>query len=463
MSFIFSVGIEGLDRILGYMKTPYLLVIAGHPGAGKTTLASTICYKNALLGRKCLYISFYEDKERLYSYMSHIGIDLAEAESRGYLKFVRLPVGVNVQNSTQAILSAISEDSYGIVVLDSINTLLEGVIDDAEKRAWLTNFFYNIPSIIRGLCILIAELPYGSEKLEINGLEFVADAVLILKQRIEEGFLVRTLEVRKARGAPVVLADIPFSIVENEGVRLWLPPVIEHIDERREVIELPCEALRRVWGHIHRGFVINVVYPQNPDYRDLLVPVLATAMTHGLRVLMISYKHPPHSIREALEYRLAKVGVDREVVEKVVSEHFKFMSINPFSYSLTQLVIRENSIIDSEKPDAVVFHGVEVSRLGVPLRSHIVELYNQMNYLKKMGVVVIRIGSYTGRKTYDLESRVSDVVLRFYYGDKGSDGSLSYRALTWRRHSTPKILDHEELIKCVEESSELIKKRLTLK
>ncbi|MDW8082945.1 MAG: ATPase domain-containing protein [Sulfolobales archaeon] len=104
MSFIFSVGIEGLDRILGYMKTPYLLVIAGHPGAGKTTLASTICYKNALLGRKCLYISFYEDKERLYSYMSHIGIDLYYSTFSRYSLALNLPLPRALQFSSRVAL-----------------------------------------------------------------------------------------------------------------------------------------------------------------------------------------------------------------------------------------------------------------------------------------------------------------------------------------------------------------------
>ncbi|MEM1800692.1 MAG: ATPase domain-containing protein, partial [Desulfurococcaceae archaeon] len=57
----FVTGIEGLNELFkGAINQPYMIVIAGHPGSGKTTLASKICYSNALLGYKCIYVTFYE-------------------------------------------------------------------------------------------------------------------------------------------------------------------------------------------------------------------------------------------------------------------------------------------------------------------------------------------------------------------------------------------------------------------
>ncbi|MEM3926655.1 MAG: ATPase domain-containing protein [Desulfurococcaceae archaeon] len=51
----YKLGIEGLDQVIGESIYPgTLLVIAGHPGTGKTTLSSTICYSNALRRYKCL-------------------------------------------------------------------------------------------------------------------------------------------------------------------------------------------------------------------------------------------------------------------------------------------------------------------------------------------------------------------------------------------------------------------------
>ncbi|MEM0249608.1 MAG: hypothetical protein QXG15_02320 [Desulfurococcaceae archaeon] len=40
----------------------YMLLVIGYPGNGKTTLANSICYENALEGYRYLYVSFYGDE-----------------------------------------------------------------------------------------------------------------------------------------------------------------------------------------------------------------------------------------------------------------------------------------------------------------------------------------------------------------------------------------------------------------
>ncbi|MEM2590642.1 MAG: ATPase domain-containing protein, partial [Zestosphaera sp.] len=254
------LGIEGLDKILGdFISPPYTMVIAGHPGSGKTTMASTICYSNALKGYRCLYVSLQEDREKLYKYMSMLGLDLEKTESAGSLRFVKIPMTLDIEGVSEAISKFVSED-YDVVVLDSVNPLLDILEKDSEKRSWLQNFFYTISRVINGLLILIAEMPYGSESLELGSIEFVSDAVLILKHRKEEGFLVRTLEIRKARGAPILLAEIPISIREGKGIEVWVPTILDEVVEEGDELELPCSLLRKTLNHIHKGMVINITY-----------------------------------------------------------------------------------------------------------------------------------------------------------------------------------------------------------
>lgn len=452
-------GVEGLDRLLGgSIQPPYVVVIAGHPGSGKTTLASTICYRNSLANHKCLYISLQEDKDKLFRFMSRLGLDLEGAESKGLLKFFKIPVTLDIESSVE-MLKLTSIDNYDVLVIDSINALLEAVKDDAGRRAWLQNFFYSLPKITNGLVILNAELPYGSEELGLGSIEFIADAVLILKHRVEDGFSTRVLEVRKARGVPTTLAETPFSISEGRGVEIWVPPLLEGVRVEGRELQLPCGLLRKVFDHIHKGQVVNLVYPPDSDCLDLPILLLNMAMLNDLRLLFISYKHPRESIKEQIVNKLMRQGIERAVAEEVIDKHVVFVSVNPFSCSPTQLTARELTLVDNVNADVVVFHGVELPRQTIELRKHIRELYNEMNYLRKGGKLVIRIGAYNDDLTYGLESSVADAVVKLEYVDTEA-GEVAYKAFMWRSHRKPYIASQQELNECVDEVIETLKTQL---
>ncbi|MEM1816509.1 MAG: ATPase domain-containing protein, partial [Desulfurococcaceae archaeon] len=233
----FTTGIESLDRLIGAIRAPYTILVAGHPGAGKTTLASTICYHNALKGRKCLYVTFYEDKDKLYSYMKKLGMPLSEVESKGLMRFLKLPA-IHDVDSVVDVLNKNVIEGFDLIVIDSITVLLEAVKDHTEKRAWLLNYFYQLPILVNGLLVLVSELPFGEERLGLGSIEFVVDAILILKHRVEDRLLLRLLEIRKARGAPIHVAEVPFTIAEGRGLLVYTQPVLEELPPGREAVEL---------------------------------------------------------------------------------------------------------------------------------------------------------------------------------------------------------------------------------
>ena len=276
----------------------------------------------------------------------------------------------------------------------------------------------------------------------------------------KRGFLTRVLEVRKIRGVPVTLAEIPFSITEGKGFEVWLPTVLEEIGREGEKLHLPCNLLRKTLDHIYRGQVINIVYPADRECPDSLMFVLGIVIQNDLRTMFISYRNPPESIRESIVGRLIIQGIESSAAEKIVDKYVVFRSLNPFSYSISQLTARELSLINSEEFDAVVFHGIEIPRHAVEPSQHIRELYNEMNYLRKRGKLVIRIGAYTNRLSYSLECGVSDALMRFKYSNSKM-GEVNYRAFIWRKDKKPYIASSEEISECIDEVIELIKTRLT--
>ena len=86
------LGIDELDYILkpGLMKNAILL-IAGHPGVGKTTFAAQIIYNSIVKhGKKAVYLSFAETREDFYRYMETIGFNFERLEEEGKFKFISL-------------------------------------------------------------------------------------------------------------------------------------------------------------------------------------------------------------------------------------------------------------------------------------------------------------------------------------------------------------------------------------
>jgi len=452
----FVIGVPGLDRLVGEVVAPYTILIAGHPGSGKTTLASTICYRNALKGEKCLYISLYEDKEKLFRYMERLGLRLREVELSGLFKFVKLPFTFDINMVIDEVGKLVGE-GYSVIVVDSITALLEVVKEHAEKRAWLLNYFYQLPVLFNGLLILVSELPYGEERTGLGSIEFVVDSIFILKHRIEDHLLTRLIEVRKTRGAPINIAEAYFTIAENIGIVVFTPPILQEIPHEGEELEPICNTLKNVIGHFHKGFIINVFLPyEAPMGRETILAVLSTALKYSLRVLILSYISSPGVLIETLRSVFMDRGLNAEEIDKLIEKHLIITALNPFGYSLAELAAHEQILIEQLKPDVVVFHGVHLaSATHSEYKKYLRELFNEVMYLKRKGITVVRIGNYIDDYIYRIETSLADVTFKIERIYK-EDGTADFKIYVNRRYREPRILSSTEMKECIREIIDLI-------
>ena len=433
-----SVGVPGLDRIVSGFEAPYTLLIAGHPGAGKTTLATAMCYANAAEGRKCLYVSFYEDKGKYYKFMKRLGFDLEAVEGKGLYKFVNFPQVLDVEAIASEVSRLVAE-GYEVVVVDSVTALLESIKESSEKRAWLLNYFYQLPAVVNGLLILIAELPHGEERLELGSVEFIVDGVILLKHRVEDGLLVRIIEVRKVRGAPQHVVETFFTIAEGVGVEVFAPPVLEELPpESGELVT--CNALEEGM-RIRRGFVISLFYPPEPGIGlNTFIWVLSLAVKGNAKVLVISYTTPAQVIHEVIKNTLTEYGIPSEKAEEILDKHMVITALNPFAYSTTQLIARELIAIEQVKPDIVIFHGVHLQRRrAYTYTAELKELFNEIMHLKSKGVTVFRVGTCLDEHMCNAEASLADIVFRFVRTPRG-DGGMDTRIYIYERFKEPVVL-----------------------
>ncbi|MFZ8783598.1 MAG: ATPase domain-containing protein, partial [Desulfurococcaceae archaeon] len=316
----------------------------------------------------------------------------------------------------------------------------------------LLNYFYQLPALINGLLVLVAELPFGEEKLWLGSIEFVVDAMILLKHRVEEGFLTRILEVRKARGVPIHIAETYFTIIEDLGISVFVPPVLGEIPYEHGEIAPVCSELVKIIGHYRRGFIVNVFYPAEPGAGfEALLGILALAVKNNMRALVISYTNPSQLLLEVLKHRLVRSGLSSESAERILEKHMTITALNPFAHSLAQLTAREQALIEQIRPDIVVFHGVHLSRrTDGNYARFLKELFNEAMYLKSKGITVFRVGSCPDEYSCNAETAISDVTYKFER-ELREDGSISTRLHVYRRFRDPVVFPERVVRECIEQ------------
>ncbi len=204
-----STGISGLDEILaGGLPQNHLYLIDGEPGAGKTTLGVQFLLNGTQNGERGLYVTLSESREELLDVAaSHgwdlTGIDIFELSSlglteqeEGYTLFH--PAEVELQQTVDAILKAVEENSPRRVVFDSLaemRLLAREPLRFRRQILAIKQFFSGRESTV----LLLDDKSASERDLQLHSL---AHGVIELEHvALEYGSERRRLQVTKIRGS----------------------------------------------------------------------------------------------------------------------------------------------------------------------------------------------------------------------------------------------------------------------
>ena len=197
-----GTGLDWLDKLLeGGLPKQSLVVIAGVPGSGKTTLAFHIMAEAVKRDTNAMLVTTTNQPisklRKQYGNLSFLG----PTGAMDQLEFFSLDTGVQdatMNNLLNTIVGRLQEADVGVVVIDSFRA----ISDVAPSRAQVWRFLGSLSANVvdsNCICLLLGEysLPRDLDLPEMA----VADVVIYLEVERLTASDLRTLRIYKARGS----------------------------------------------------------------------------------------------------------------------------------------------------------------------------------------------------------------------------------------------------------------------
>lgn len=231
-------GIEGLDIITtgGVPKNRPTLLL-GNTGCGKTIMAMEFLVNGiTMFDEPAVFMAFEEKTDELVVNVNSLGYDLTThlKNNKIYLEHVQVDISQIVETGKYDLEGLFVRLEYAInkvkakrVVLDSLDTLFYG-FDVRMLRSEFKRLFSWLKEK-KVTAIITAET--GEAFLSRHGLvEYVADCVMILDNRVKDQISIRRLRIVKYRGSVHGINEYPF-IIDEKGITV-LPLVGEGTDQK---------------------------------------------------------------------------------------------------------------------------------------------------------------------------------------------------------------------------------------
>ena len=428
-------GWDSFDKILGGLPKGGVVIIAGHPGTGKTILSAKLIYEGAYrYGEPGVYASFAEDRHRFYENMSGLGLDFEKLERDGRFAYLDLPVvgRLGVSSIVELMIEATEKLKAKRLVVDSFTTLAQTFKDRAELRTFVHSILSRIVKDLDCTTILIEEIPIGVRRIGFGVEEFIADAILILRRREFDGRSLRDLAIVKLRGVELkedkfifTLSDgvkvfPPFTLPKLEGYRLTPPP--EDLSE--EVYSTGIKDLDRAIGGYPKGSTVILEVDSKVDdigYRfNLILPLAYSFIRKHRPVIIIPSLNATHvdvisyakyiEWPDKMEKLLRVVEVGPRIVE---AEH-------PYLITLEGRDIREDydrlleyirRFTEGRKPPlAIVGMDTLVARYGLEDSIRIISL--SIVETRRVGALNVIVAKPVHRRIQDVLPSISSIHLK---------------------------------------------------
>lgn len=224
-------GVPGLDAVLGGGLPEYSFnLIAGDPGAGKTTLAQQIAFSRATKDAPAIYFTVLgEPPLKMLRHMQHYTF-FDEAKVGSAVRFVNLSAEAmehDLESILKRMIAEVEELHPATVVVDSFRTVAHASKSEGQLQEFVQKLALHLTSW-QATTFLVGE--YSGGEAHTNPLFTIADGIIWLTQSVERNACVRRMQVTKLR-ACATMPGLHTFVISAEGIRV-LPRILPRAEQR---------------------------------------------------------------------------------------------------------------------------------------------------------------------------------------------------------------------------------------
>lgn len=338
-------------------------LIAGGPGTGKTALAVEVLARCAARGTGGVLVSFEEPADHLRANARTMGLDLEDLERSGRLKVVHaeVPYGAvrtgsyDIQGLLAMFDGLLGSVDGSVLVLDGLDVLMRLFGDPDREREELHVLHRWLRE--RGLTAILTAKERSIGLGEYPFLDYLADCVLLLDQRMSQQVRTRRLSVVKYRGSGFLSNEHPYALSSRGIVLLPVSSMSMDRPAPRERIASGVDGLDELLGGgLFRGSTVLIVGPTGAGKTTLAGSMARAACRCGERVLYLGYEE---SVPTLLG-QLVEVGID--LAGEVEQGRLRVLAVLPEAVGVEEHLVETIAEIERFEPDHVVIDAMSACR-----------------------------------------------------------------------------------------------------